>query len=73
MQEKVIDKKILDVIKLQDNIKNELEEAEKQKDALFSEIMDLELGEHIYLFESKFVSSILRMVLILKIYSLILS
>ncbi|KAM0727806.1 hypothetical protein ACS0PU_006055 [Formica fusca] len=43
LQEKVIDKKILDVIKLQDNVKNELEEAKKQKDALLSEIMDLEL------------------------------
>ncbi|XP_070163038.1 uncharacterized protein [Polyergus mexicanus] len=43
LQEKVIDKKILDVIKLQDNVKNELEEAKKQKDALSSEIMDLEL------------------------------
>ncbi|XP_050447010.1 uncharacterized protein LOC126849326 [Cataglyphis hispanica] len=43
LQEKVIDKKISDVIKLQDNIKTELEEGKKQKDALFSEIMDLEL------------------------------
>lgn len=56
LQEKIIDKKISDVIKLQDNIKNDLEEGKKHKDALFSEIMDLELGEHIYLFESKCIS-----------------
>lgn len=70
LQEKVIDKKISDVIKLQDNIKNELEEGKKQKDTLFSEIMDLDLGKHIYLFESKSISSTLY-TLILKIYSLI--
>lgn len=59
MQEEVIDKKISNVIKSQDSVKNELEEAKKQKNALSSEILDLELGEYIYLLESKSVSSIL--------------
>jgi len=59
LQEEVIDKKISNVIKSQDSVKNELEEAKKQKNALSSEILDLELGEYIYLFESKSVSSIL--------------
>ncbi|GAB1870076.1 Kinetochore protein SPC25 [Camponotus japonicus] len=43
LQEEVIDKKISNVIKSQDSVKNELEEAKKQKNALSSEILDLEL------------------------------
>lgn len=58
LQEEVIDKKISNAIKLQESLKNELVEAKKQTDALSLEIMELELGEYIYL-ESKFVSSTL--------------
>lgn len=59
LQEEVIDKKISNVIKSQDSVKNELEEAKKQKNALSSEILDLELSEYIHLLELKFISSIL--------------
>lgn len=55
LQQEVIDKKISNVIKLQENLQNELEEAKKQTDALAIERINLELGKCIYL-ESKFVT-----------------
>lgn len=48
-QQKVIDRKITDVIKSQESLQKDLYEAKAQKETLSEKIMDLQLGKCIYL------------------------
>lgn len=48
LQQKVVDKKIANTVKLQENLQNELDETKNRREVLLMEIVDLQLGKHIH-------------------------
>lgn len=69
LQQKIMDKKISNVIKLQEDLKDELEKAKARKEVLLLEMVDLQYGKYTFLPGSESTSSVLHCFSPNRIYS----
>jgi len=53
LQQKITDKKLSNMIKSQEDLKNELEKAKEQRETLSLEMVDLQLGKYLFIWRGQ--------------------